>query len=692
MWTSCSPPDHTKLWSADHFVPLIKRENISSESIFMSNNISVSRNKKTSSPLKVDHSFSLNESSLDDSSNISNIEVEDLNPLPESNDTKEIENNGKFLDSDELIEILLSSYDDVRTKIPRGLKENIAYIVDNSANVQRELAGKRRKYVDDCGVWGSVSLKTHYYVRQNNQLKYAEKQNDQYVTSVKNQRIPIDPQPDKSDVVILRRAYSKLKRCPSYQRRFSWVVSDIPKSIAYVEYIGEFPKTISLHGNNKSGHGEYVRTTTEIIIGIKEKVSCQKSREIYTALALDDSMEAPRDLKQVQNFKYNEKKKARPRHNSATNNADDVQTLINMQHDHSFMKEIVQLAGKPPSVILYTDEQLQDLKKFCTSESKQIIGVDRTFNLGATYVTLTVFHNYNLIRKISNNPPIMMGPCYLHWDGTYHSYHRFFSHLQCFLDDVAGAELSGKNLVFGSDEEKAITKAIKKCFPESQQILCTRHVEENFKRHLRQLIGEGDSNFKTVMSDIFGADGLLHSADDVEFDLKVLELESKYENCLPAFRRYFTSNVDSLKSFVWMPSNKDIAPVNWKNNSCESMNHILKLSTNWQAVKLPELIDTLHRIVQLQYRDMRRALHGQGNYALAPWVRKLQVTEIVWASKTESEKNALFQKFMNLTRKKENFIQSSDGMIKIPKTPTTARKPNQKKRVKSNKTTTLKFS
>lgn len=61
--------------------------------------------KKNSSPLKVDHSFSLNESSLDDSSNMTNIEVEDLNPLPESNGTKEIENNGKFLDSDELIDI-----------------------------------------------------------------------------------------------------------------------------------------------------------------------------------------------------------------------------------------------------------------------------------------------------------------------------------------------------------------------------------------------------------------------------------------------------------------------------------------------------------------------------------------------------------------------------------------------------------
>lgn len=136
----------------------------------------------------------------------------------------------------------------------------------------------------------------------------------------------------------------------------SWVEFDIPKLIVYVEYIGEFPKSINLHGNNKSGHGEYVRTTA-IIIGIKKKVSCQKSRKIYTALALDDYMEAHRDLKQVQ--KYNEKKKARPRHNSATNNAYDVQTLINMQHDHSFIKEIVQLAGKPPSVILYADEQLQ---------------------------------------------------------------------------------------------------------------------------------------------------------------------------------------------------------------------------------------------------------------------------------------------------------------------------------------------
>ncbi|CAG2242337.1 unnamed protein product [Mytilus edulis] len=163
------------------------------------------------------------------------------------------------------------------------------------------------------------------------------------------------------------------------------------------------------------------------------------------------------------------------------------------------------------------------------------------------------------------------------------TYHRFFSHLQCFLDDIPGAQISGKSLVFGSDEEKALTKAIQKCFPDSQQILCTRHIEESFKRHLREVIGEKDPNYNTVLNEVFGVDGLLSSPDDVEFDLKVMELEAKYEYSVPAFQRYFSSSTSSLKNYVWEPPQKDIAPINWKNNSCESMNNILKLSTNWKA-------------------------------------------------------------------------------------------------------------
>ena len=32
-------------------------------------------------------------------------------------------------------------------------------------------------------------------------------------------------------------------------------------------------------------------------------------------------------------------------------------------------------------------------------------------------------------------------------------------------------------------------------------------------------------------------------------------------------------------------------PLQWNNNSCESINHILKLNRDWKPEKLPELIN-----------------------------------------------------------------------------------------------------
>ena len=98
----------------------------------------------------------------------------------------------------------------------------------------------------------------------------------------------------------------------------------------------------------------------------------------------------------------------------------------------------------------------------------------------------------------------MMGPVYLHWDGHYQTYHRFFSHIQSHLHDIKGTEISGKQLVFGSDEEKAMTKALHHCFPDSKHILCTRHLEENVRRKLRHDIGANDSSVQAVIHNIFG--------------------------------------------------------------------------------------------------------------------------------------------------------------------------------------------
>ena len=131
---------------------------------------------------------------------------------------------------------------------------------------------------------------------------------------------------------------------------------------------------------------------------------------------------------------------------------------MNMMNNHPFIQEIVQMKGKPPMVILYTDDQLKDVTKFCLKGNTSILGVDRTFNPGACYVTLTVFKNSYLLRRSTQLSPIMLGPLFLHWDGTYQTYQRFFSHLRTKFDANLNTEVGLCDLIIGSDEEKAILK------------------------------------------------------------------------------------------------------------------------------------------------------------------------------------------------------------------------------------------
>ncbi|KAK3094157.1 hypothetical protein FSP39_024784 [Pinctada imbricata] len=121
------------------------------------------------------------------------------------------------------------------------------------------------------------------------------------------------------------------------------------------------------------------------------------------------------------------------------------------------------------------------------------------------------------------------------------------------------------------------------------------------------------------------------------------------------------------------------------------MNHIIKLRQNWTTQKLPQLRDKLHRLVKLQYRDVRAALHGQGNYELAPWTRKFLVNQMCWEAKSEEEKKKLLTRLLKFKHVNAKTIVSADGNLTIPKTPRTAKKPGQRKRVRSAKTTTLNF-
>ena len=64
--------------------------------------------------------------------------------------------------------------------------------------------------------------------------------------------------------------------------------------------------------------------------------------------------------------------------------------------------------------VLATDQQLKDVKRFCTNPSTlSVLGVDATFNFGKYYITLTTCCRL-LLRTKENCHPVRIGPTLLH--------------------------------------------------------------------------------------------------------------------------------------------------------------------------------------------------------------------------------------------------------------------------------------
>jgi hypothetical protein len=150
----------------------------------------------------------------------------------------------------------------------------------------------------------------------------------------------------------------------------------------------------------------------------------------------------------------------------------------------------------------------------------------------------------------------------------------------------------------------------------------------------------------------------------------------------------------TIKDYVFRACKTDSRiPLQWKNNNCEAMNHILKLNQDWKPEKLPELVHKIHKEIKLQESLVNGALHGHGDFELSSPLSHLQCSKITSQSKSEKEKAVELQKFLSHGHKcpkKTEFTTSTDGEQTIPKTAACARKPGQRKRARNKKTLTNK--
>lgn len=65
-----------------------------------------------------------------------------------------------------------------------------------------------------------------------------------------------------------------------------------------------------------------------------------------------------------------------------------------------------------------------------------------------------------------------------------------------------------ENIEFGTDEEKALTKAIGHVLPSATRVLCSKHLKDNVKHYLQNNVGMGKVFHYRVMNKIFSEDGI----------------------------------------------------------------------------------------------------------------------------------------------------------------------------------------
>ena len=106
----------------------------------------------------------------------------------------------------------------------------------------------------------------------------------------------------------------------------------------------------------------------------------RKPNEIYKECLKENDVNGPRNCRQIRNIKY----RAGPKESRQSHNvADDMLQILNMLHDHKYVKYIFNSKGSPMSVILYSVEQLEDMLIFI--KHRVILAVDITFNLSSLY-------------------------------------------------------------------------------------------------------------------------------------------------------------------------------------------------------------------------------------------------------------------------------------------------------------------
>ena len=125
----------------------------------------------------------------------------------------------------------------------------------------------------------------------------------------------------------------------------------------------------------------------------------------------------------------------------------------------------------------------------------------------------------NFVHEDTGGPVLQPGPILLHQKSDTDTFAHWLSYLRMKLE-----KLGCTKFFIVTDEEQAMTSAVKLALPNAVHLLCQRHLEDSVARNVS--IGTNQTEKNQVLWSMFGSSNSLSSAKSrPEFDSKVATID-----------------------------------------------------------------------------------------------------------------------------------------------------------------------
>jgi hypothetical protein len=290
-----------------------------------------------------------------------------------------------------------------------AIQNNVTFVVDLDA-----LDDPEDLMSDDLGAWEQTKTRTKSYkvTFKNGSPNSARKVNDG----------------SEGSFQVFRRSYVN-RSDRSLRKTIVNIVSPDGGNfnLVYVKYVfqGEEHKIkVNPHGNTKSTSTiPYLRTYKSTVKKIKEEIESSRASCIKRAVhKVEEAVGGLQFCRSAGAIPRNEKQASYIKASVHPKVQDPIlQITQKMKLESAGEEKFIRsysLDDDSPKVILFTDDQVDDLVNFCCNDvpgHKSLLYVDVTFLLGPFYVLVTTYKNTTLFSRHANPPesPLMVGPVML---------------------------------------------------------------------------------------------------------------------------------------------------------------------------------------------------------------------------------------------------------------------------------------